>query len=136
MTFEAGLWLRLLQTLYPPAFGPIGGSFEAGAMFTAVILAFILRQHPSPFRWACAAVVCLGLAHAAFWIWIAPVNATLLPLTADTLPADWAQLRNRWEYTHAARAVLQVLALGALVCAALVNESGDASHQEAKPVGR
>jgi len=33
----------------------------------------------------------------------APVNATIAALTLETLPADWMGLRNRWEYTHAAR---------------------------------
>jgi len=52
---------------------------------------------------------------AASWIWVAPVNATLVPLTADTLPSNWSALRDQWEYTHAARALLQLTGLGFLV---------------------
>jgi hypothetical protein len=41
------------------------------------------------------------------------------------------RLRNQWEYTHAARAVLQVIALGALVLSIIVetprNVPGDLS---------
>jgi hypothetical protein len=59
-------------------------------------------------------------AHAAYWIWLAPVNATVAALTVPTLPADWMTLRAQWEYTHAARALLQILALGALIVSILI----------------
>jgi hypothetical protein len=59
--------------------------------------------------------LCLAAAHAAFWIWIAPVNAMLVPLTPETLPGNWTALRDRWEYTHTAREILQIAALGFLV---------------------
>lgn len=67
-------------------------------------------------------------SHAAFWIWLAPVNATIAALTIENLPAGWMELRNQWEYTHAARAVLQVIALGALVFSVLVETPPIASR--------
>jgi hypothetical protein len=30
ITYDGALWLTLLQTLYPPAFGTIGAFFEVG----------------------------------------------------------------------------------------------------------
>lgn len=69
-------------------------------------------------------------AHAAFWIWVAPVNATMAPLAPETLPADWMGLRNQWEYTHAARAALQIVALGALVLSILVEIPTDARAEQ------
>jgi hypothetical protein len=62
----------------------------------------------------------MAAAHTAFWVWVAPVNAIMAPLTPETLPADWMGLRDQWEYTHAARAVLQIIALGSLVFSILV----------------
>jgi len=59
------------------------------------------------------------LTHAAFWIWVVPVNAALLPVTPETLPPNWMALRDRWEYTHGVRALLQIVALGALVLSIL-----------------
>jgi hypothetical protein len=53
--------------------------------------------------------------HGIFWLWVAPVNATMVLLTPDTLPADWMALRAQWEYSHAVRAVVQMFALGFLV---------------------
>jgi Domain of unknown function (DUF1772) len=120
ITYDGALWLRLLQTLYPPAFGTIGGFLEVGAVITAVVLAILIRHRQLAFGWTLLAALCLVATHATFWIWVAPVNARMLPLTPDTLPADWIALRDQWEYTHAARAVLQIIALAAFVYSILV----------------
>jgi hypothetical protein len=81
----------------------------------------VRRRRPA-FAWTLAGLLCVAAAHAVFWIWVAPVNTALLPLTPETLPADWAVLRNQWEYGHAARAVLQVAALGFLVLSVLAEK--------------
>jgi len=59
-----------------------------------------------------------------------PVNATIAALTLETLPGDWMGLRNQWEYTHAARAVLQMIALGALVFSILAETPTNASRDQ------
>jgi hypothetical protein len=118
--FDAALWLTLLQSLYPPAFGPVAGSAEAAAVVGSIVLAIAVRARGATFRWAVLAAACLAIAHACFWIWVVPVNAAMLPLTAETLPSDWMQLRDQWEYTHAVRAVLEFVALAALVLSLLV----------------
>ena len=75
---------------------------------------------PNGFGWALFGALCLVAAHGAWWVWVAPVNAMMTALTPETLPADWMRLRDQWEYTHAARAVLQIIAFGALVFSILV----------------
>jgi hypothetical protein len=129
MTYEGPLWLTVSQTLYG-AFGTIGASFEVGAVATTVILAILVRQRRPAFGWTLLGALCVVAAHAAFWIWLAPVNATIAALTLETLPADWMALRNQWEYTHAARAVLQIIALGALVFSILVETPMTASREQ------
>lgn len=93
-------------------------------------LAFLVRQRRPAFGWTLLAAAFLVTAHAAFWIWIAPVNATMETLTPETLPADWMRLRDHWEYTHAARAVLQTIALGALAFSILVETPTNASRDQ------
>jgi hypothetical protein len=119
LTYDGSLWLLLLQTLYP-SFGTIGGSCEVAAVVTSVVLVGLVRNHRRAFGWTFAAALALVAAHAAFWIWVASVNTTLLPLTPETLPSDWTRLRDQWEYTHAARAVLQIFALTFLAISVLV----------------
>jgi hypothetical protein len=113
MRYEGPLWLTISQTLYG-AFGTVGGAFEAAAVFTTVVLVLLVRRRHPSFGWTLLAALCMLLAHAAFWIWLAPVNATVAASTLATLPENWTALRSQWEYTHAARAVLQAVALGAL----------------------
>ena len=113
MRYEGPLWLTISQTLYG-AFGAVGGAFEVAAVFTTVVLVLLVRRRHPAFGWTLLAALCMLLAHAAFWIWLAPVNATVAASTLATLPENWTALRSQWEYTHAARAVLQAVALGAL----------------------
>jgi len=40
------------------------------------------------------------------------------------LPGNWMQLRTHWEYSHAASAVLNLIALFALIYAAVSQEAG------------
>ena len=122
ITYEGALWLKVSQTLYA-SFGTVGAAFEVGAVGATVVLAIMVRQRRPAFGWTIFAAVCLIASHAAFWIWLAPVNATIAALTIETLPSNWVGLRNQWEYTHATRAVLQFVALGALVVSILVETS-------------
>ncbi len=119
MIYDSALWLTVSKTLYA-TFGTVGAAFEVGAVITTLGLAILVRQRRPAFEWTILAAVCVALTHAAFWIWLAPVNATIAVLTPETLPADWMGLRDQWEYTHAARAVLQIIALGALAISILV----------------
>jgi hypothetical protein len=103
ITLDGALWLTLLYTLYPPAFGTIGAFFEVGGVVTAVVLVFLVRQHLLAFGWTLVGALCLVATHTAFWVWFAPVNTTLASVTPATLPADWMRLHDQWEYTHTAR---------------------------------
>lgn len=122
MAYEGAFWLEVSQTLYA-SFGTVGAAFEVGALIAVVILAFLARGQPA-FAWTAAAAVCLASAHAAYWIWLAPVNTVIAGLTPGTLPVDWTQLRRTWEYTHAARAGLQFAALAALVVSVVRETDG------------
>ena len=131
ISFEGPVWLRLQQTLYGPGFGTFGAVFEVGAVVTTVVLAFLLRHHSPTFGWVLLAALCMVATHASFWIWLAPANATIAALTPETPPANWMALRTLWEYTHAARAILQAIALGALVYSILVVSSIGISRESA-----
>jgi hypothetical protein len=118
--YDGRMWLTLLQTLYPPGFGTIGGYSEAIAVIMVLILTFLVRRRRPAFGWTVFGAICLIATHAAFRIWVQPVNTTLLPLTPDTLPENWIHLRNQWEYTPSMRAILQLFTLSALVISILV----------------
>jgi hypothetical protein len=119
MQYDGPLWLHLQQTLYAPGFGTFGAAFEVGAVVTTVVLAILLRHRAPMAGGAALAALCMVATHAAFWIWLAPANATIETLQPEAPPANWTALRSVWEYTHAVRAALQTVALGALVVSIL-----------------
>jgi hypothetical protein len=64
-----------------------------------------------------AALLFLAGAQALFWIFTFPANVATQNWTVA--PGDWERLRARWEYSHAAGALFQVLAMAALSMAVL-----------------
>lgn len=124
LQYDGALWVRLQQSLYA-SFGTVGAFFEVAAILLAVVLVALVRARPRALRWTVLGAVCLLAAHVSFWVWIAPVNATVSGLTPDALPPGWEQLRSRWETTHAARALLETAGLGALVFSVLVEVPED-----------
>jgi hypothetical protein len=127
ITLDGALWLFLLQNLYPPAFGTAGAFFEVGAVITTVVLVLLVHRRRPAFGWTLPAALCMVAAHIIFWVWIAPVNAEMAPLPPETLAVNWMELRDQWEYSHAARAILQIIALGALLFSILVEIPTDGS---------
>jgi hypothetical protein len=69
-------------------------------------------------RFILASIVCLIAAQAMFWMFTYPANVATRNWT--TIPADWASLRIRWEYSHLAGAAFQVSCMAFLICATLV----------------
>jgi hypothetical protein len=80
-------------------------------------------SHPT----ASPALLSLASAHLIYWFATHPVNsvwtkdvelsgigATFFSLFAHETTSDWSKLRDIWEYSHVARAVLSTLSLIAL----------------------
>lgn len=84
---------------------------------SVLALTVALRGAGAPFTLALIALLLLVVELAVFWGFTAPVNRATDNWTM--LPGNWEQLRAQWEYSHAARAVLYVLAMGTLVMSVL-----------------
>ncbi|MGE0723717.1 MAG: DUF1772 domain-containing protein [Alphaproteobacteria bacterium] len=87
---------------------------ELGAMVVAAVLA---RRRPAVLRPVVLAIAGLLAAQAVFWVWTFPANTATAQWTA--VPADWQALRAQWEWSHAAGALFQLIAMGALSLAAI-----------------
>jgi len=122
-----------VQTIYYPGF-TIGGAFgEFGAIIATLVLVAATPFGTDAFWSTLVATVSLLTMHATYWVWTHPVNkiwmrdrgvegvgARFFAAGWDRLAAqDWTQLRDRWEYSHVARAAFAMVALIALVVAAL-----------------
>ena len=73
----------------------------------------VARQRRRRFGLALTAFLCLVGTQVVFWTFTFPANRA----TANwsVLPANWMALRVQWEYSHAASAVLNLIALVALI---------------------
>lgn len=93
----------------------------AAALGSMLVLLFMVRELPTAFALAWVAFLCLTGTQLVFWIFTQPVNRVTANWTF--LPGDWSELRRRWEYSHAASAALNLVALVALiVCLFWTNE--------------
>jgi len=129
MSYDGAQWIAT-QNLYQ-LFGTVGALIEVGALLFVTILSLMVWLRPA-FQWTLFATVCLLAAHAAWWMFIAPVNVEIATWTPDTIPADWMGWRNQWEYTHTVRAILDILGLSALVLSVLVETPSQRSRRRAE----
>ena len=124
-----------MQSIYYPGF-TIGGIGEAAATIAAIILLFLTPRTSVDFWLTVAAVIGLIGMQGVYWIVTHPINqfwvedvklnragAGFFALGTDRtrrdkyLPLDWTQLRNRWEYSHVARAACAFVSFVALLIA-------------------
>ncbi len=83
-----------------------------------VALCVVYRRRAHVLWPAIAALTALVGSQILFWTYTFPANAATGNWTH--IPANWEILRQEWEYSHAAGAGLQVIAMAALIVAALL----------------
>ena len=94
------------------------GIVLVGALAANLALAIMVRRQRAPFWLALLAFLLVAATLAIFFTWTWPANQATSNWTA--VPENWRELRTRWEYAHAANAVLTFLALCAVTLAALM----------------
>ena len=97
------------------------GIAVVGAFISALVQAFMVRKQRHVLVWTLVALACIVGTQAVFWIFTYPANQQTHNWTA--LPPNWQELRQQWEYSHAAGAGLNLLALGALIQSILAERS-------------
>jgi hypothetical protein len=126
-----------MQRIYYPGFTIGGGVGEAGGTISTIILLFLTPLGSADFWLTLVALFGLIGMQAVYWLFTHPVNefwvegenldrfssgffsfgANTSRLENETRPPDWVELRDRWEYSHVARAGFSLLSLIALVIA-------------------
>jgi hypothetical protein len=128
-----------VQPIYYPGF-TIGGAAEPLGLLATAILLLLTPVGSRPFWLGVVALLGLVGMQAVYWIVTHPVNRFWLrdevlgsagtdffaaaPVRragsgGDTEVTDWTALRDRWEYSHVARAALGFVSFLALVVALL-----------------
>ena len=124
-----------VQRIYYPGF-TIVGIAEVLGIVAALALVIVTPRDGAAFTLSLAALVLLLAMHAVYWIVTAPVNKVWLEgeqlskagtaffgmkAAGRRAATDWTSLRDRWEGSHVARAVLATAALALLSCAVAID---------------
>jgi hypothetical protein len=116
-----------VQTIYYPGFTIAGGVGEAGGLVATLVLACVTPRSSAAFWLTLAALACFVGMQAIYWMVIQPINkhwlkeqkltgaAAAFFAVGGSTEGRWSELRDRWEYAHAARAALALLSLLALL---------------------
>jgi hypothetical protein len=122
MHYDAQMYTAVNMTLYR-YFAIVGGAYQVGSIVVAAVLAFLVRRRRPSFGWTLTGACYLLLAFGIWLAVVAPVNSQVAAVwrsAPESVPAVWMQLRNRWEYGHAAGFIVQLVGLCALVLSVLV----------------
>ena len=89
------------------------GVLIGGAILSTLLLAIVEWRRAQTSLGAVAALACLIASQLVFWTFTFPANRATNNWTV--IPANWNQLRLRWEFSHALGAFLTLAALVVLV---------------------
>jgi len=92
-----------------------------GALLSTLALAIVVRKRAGEFGPALTAFLCIAGTQVVFWTFTFPMNQQTANWTM--LPGNWAAMRAQWEYSHAASAILNLIALIAVIISALRRRS-------------
>ncbi|MPZ46118.1 MAG: DUF1772 domain-containing protein [Betaproteobacteria bacterium] len=116
-----------VQPIYYPGFTFAGIAEPVAIIVSAVLL--VVARDTAAFGPTLTALLALIGAHAVYWLVTHPVNKFWLNDEELAAPGarffaaggiargDWTRLRDRWEYSHVARALLTFSAFVALAVA-------------------
>ena len=126
-TLPGSIYLNVQQVLYQN-WGQLVGAIEVGALLSTLAVLFLVRQHRLAFFLTSLGTLCVVAMILVWAIFINPINMQINTWTVESLPTNWMQIRDRWEYFHATRAAISVVGLSALILAVLVDTPTNLNH--------
>jgi uncharacterized membrane protein len=93
------------------------------ALLAAAVLVASAARNRRRVLWPVLAFVLLLSVVATTLVFNVPINTDQLTWNVQAPPADWADVRDRWQLAHAVRTVAAVLAFGCLGAAAGVTRT-------------
>ena len=118
-TFPPQQFLAIQQILLRN-YGPAIGGVEVAAFFSTAAMAVVRWQEPVVRILATLASICVLVMVLIWAVWINPINRTVNSWTSESIPLNWANIRDRWHYLHAIRVAFCVIGLSAVIIASLV----------------
>jgi hypothetical protein len=92
----------------------VGAPLDLAAVGLAALLAYFVRDDRRRLGFAVSASVLYALALLVWASWVAPANDALAGWTPGPIPAEFAEVRDRWESGHIVVAAVKLLGFMAL----------------------
>jgi Domain of unknown function (DUF1772) len=121
MQYSASQYITIQNSLYA-AFGPpnIGAFIEVTALLSIIGLTFLVRKRRPALQLTLLAITFMLLAFPIlFFAFTEPANRIIRSVTPNSIPGNWKQLRDQWEYSHLARFLCHFMAFSALMLSVL-----------------
>jgi hypothetical protein len=119
-------WLAT-QQIYRD-FGKVSRITFPGTLLSELLLLLLTRGSRQVDRLTAASVSCTAATIAIWARFNEPVNREIVTWRENTLPANWRERRDQWEFAHAASAVLHAISLVALLSAVLSDRKREADR--------
>ena len=97
------------------------GIFEIGALLLTLIWAISERNKKGIFSLLIIAFIFFAVSLTLFFIFTFPANTATVNWTHRT--DNWQMLRQQWEYSHAARTILNLIGFSCLMISLLKNKN-------------
>lgn len=132
MQYDGPLYVTVQNTLYQLWGAPGPGAFVVvGAVFTAIVLTYLVRDRGMSFYLTLAGTSCLLVAFPViFFLFTEPANEVFRAATPESVPTDWEQWRAQWEYSHTASFVFNLTGFSLLVLSILVETPDEGSREQ------
>jgi hypothetical protein len=109
-----------IQQILLRNYGPVIGGLEVTAVISTGAMAITTWQEPVVRGLATLASSCVLVMVLIWAVWINPINKTVNSWTSESIPLNWADLRDRWHFLHAIRLAFCVIGFGAVIAALLM----------------
>jgi len=94
---------------------------ETGAFLSTLMVAVVSRGMGPIFYLSLVGLFCLVGMMLVWVIFINPINVRVRASSPESVPSDWALLRDRWHRLHAVRAIFAIMGFSTLVLALLLD---------------
>lgn len=123
MQYDGAFYVTIQNSLYQYFGAPGPGAFvTVGAVLSAIALTVLVRKCRLAFSWTFVGTLCLVIAFPLiYFLRIEPINVVMEQANASSVPTNWEQLRNQWEYAHATNFIFGLASFSAFVTSVLVD---------------
>lgn len=129
MTYGCGNIQKICSNFLVPHWGSL---LKQQQPYHAEVFRFFCRGRKTAFRWTLFCAACMLIAHLTWWLLIYPVNQETISWTKHSIPGDWFLYRAQWEFTHAMRAIFEIVAFILLIVSVLVETPKDGTSKKSQ----